>query len=149
MKFQSTPPAWGATLNGLDPAQGVNVSIHAPRVGGDERLGIDIRPVDVSIHAPRVGGDSGEPRLPEIEDVSIHAPRVGGDSRRVGFRDCGRCFNPRPPRGGRPRPGQEHRALLGFQSTPPAWGATASSALKATSSTLFQSTPPAWGATQR
>ena len=33
-------------------------------------------------------------------------------------------FNPRPPRGGRPGGGYFHLVRLGFQSTPPARGAT-------------------------
>ena len=35
MKFQSTPPAWGATLYRQPDINTVSVSIHAPRVGGD------------------------------------------------------------------------------------------------------------------
>ncbi len=37
--FQSTPPVWGATdlLPAASPIQ--NVSIHAPRVGSDRRVG--------------------------------------------------------------------------------------------------------------
>ena len=34
--FQSTPPAWGATRGGLAAAPTTLVSIHAPRVGGDD-----------------------------------------------------------------------------------------------------------------
>ena len=35
---------------------------------------------DVSIHAPRVGGDTGEIKIRlTAMVVSIHAPRVGGD----------------------------------------------------------------------
>ena len=79
------------------------ISIHAPRVGGD--VGIDRNPkrrIVISIHAPRVGGDSVCPS-PSFSDhgfqstppvwgattggyglfryvgISIHAPRVGGD----------------------------------------------------------------------
>ena len=33
--FQSTPPAWGATKRGVDREMKPYVSIHAPRVGGD------------------------------------------------------------------------------------------------------------------
>ena len=57
-EFQSTPPVWGATkLDGYDPALG-DISIHAPRVGGDEvmQLRTDVAHL-ISIHAPRVGGD--------------------------------------------------------------------------------------------
>ena len=56
----------------------------------------------VSIHAPRVGGDFRRRALKTGDDVSIHAPRVGGDVLELGAL-CGEN---------------------GFQSTPPAWGAT-------------------------
>ena len=57
----------------------------------------------VSIHAPRVGGDDIAVHANHAALVSIHAPRVGGDTPWRTFRDA----NPM------------------FQSTPPAWGATA------------------------
>ena len=34
-KFQSTLPAWGATLGLWSPGEMVKISIHAPRVGSD------------------------------------------------------------------------------------------------------------------
>ena len=34
---------------------------------------------DVSIHAPRTGGDGGYGETEFEEGVSIHAPRTGGD----------------------------------------------------------------------
>ena len=57
-----------------------NISIHAPREGGDRRCdsqkGLDLR---ISIHAPREGGDfEAEPNL-SGSIISIHAPREGGD----------------------------------------------------------------------
>ena len=81
----------------------VEISIHAPRVGGDAYLGVpdwdikkfqstppvwgatdDLYPerykLKISIHAPRVGGD--EPTYAQLKEagvISIHAPRVGGD----------------------------------------------------------------------
>jgi len=59
------------------------VSIHAPRVGGDEQANADYqRRHAVSIHAPRVGGDLGVCGDRQALEVSIHAPRVGGDRRK-------------------------------------------------------------------
>ena len=56
--FQSTLPAWGATI----------------------RLDVDNRPQAVSIHAPRVGSDALRFLIREHSgNVSIHAPRVGSD----------------------------------------------------------------------
>ena len=34
-EFQSTPPAWGATAQLIQEPRRCHVSIHAPRVGGD------------------------------------------------------------------------------------------------------------------
>ena len=57
------------------------ISIHAPREGGDGYQYEDLRLVVISIHAPREGGDGGY-----NDEVITHLD-----------------FNPRPPRGGRPR----------------------------------------------
>ena len=35
LKFQSTPPVWGATLHCGEQLKNKSISIHAPRVGGD------------------------------------------------------------------------------------------------------------------
>ena len=103
----------------------------------------------ISIHAPRVGSDCERCEAELYGEISIHAPRVGSDhplSQRVGGFD---------------------RA---FQSTLPAWGATAPLAVAGglglisihaprvgsdeTPNTetpylyVFQSTLPAWGATE-
>ena len=58
-------------------------------------------PVDISIHAPREGGDNTAVLGLLQSTNSIHAPRQGGDYK---GRDCFSDtidFNPRPPRGGR------------------------------------------------
>ena len=81
----------------------VDISIHAPREGGDswERNGIGW--MTISIHAPREGGDGFIVRIPDqIIMISIHAPREGGDFQ---------CFD-------------ASAVSAGFQSTPPARGAT-------------------------
>ncbi len=57
-------------------------------------------------------------------------------------------FNPRALRGARHSPACVFSWASWFQSTRPAWGATASVWRKA-SAALFQSTRPAWGATSR
>ena len=101
------------------------ISIHAPREGGDSRhkkappvlrdfnprpprggrLGHRVVPVivcGISIHAPREGGDYARSSTIKNGLISIHAPREGGDYDAVCKYPCGRDFNPRPPRGGRP-----------------------------------------------
>jgi len=108
MAFQSTPPAWGATVE----------------------LRCVCWPADVSIHAPRVGGDYIFPTLLTAEKVSIHAPRVGGNSSGTATSPDPHRFNPRPPRGGRRQSTQAITTRIAFQSTPPAWGATERKALR-------------------
>ena len=146
------------------------ISIHAPREGGDPCIRrhtsasshFNPRPprggrpdfanaqydvVDISIHAPREGGDTPLRDVPTVLGISIHAPREGGDCR--AFRHCRRrrYFNPRPPRGGRPRSFSLVPSYRKFQSTPPARGATSQMPDAFIGSLRFQSTPPARGAT--
>ena len=124
-RFQSTLPAWGATFafnysfsisqrfnprsprgerqGYLSPAMTFGVvSIHAPRVGSDDRSQRVCQVREVSIHAPRVGSDQDIDYYSVGPTVSIHAPRVGSDLRCLLTAGCG----------------------LLFQSTLPAWGAT-------------------------
>ena len=109
-KFQSTPPARGAThslrwLRGWDwhfnprPPRGgrpfkemlavllLRISIHAPREGGDGKEDASSRAVfSISIHAPREGGDYEVCGLGAVDGlISIHAPREGGDSKDAQF----------------------------------------------------------------
>ena len=56
-----------------------------------------------------------------------------------------RCFNPRPPRGGRRFTSVLSVVVLLFQSTPPAWGATGSSSDSQHSYERFNPRPPRGG----
>ena len=80
----------------------------------------------ISIHAPRTGSDARFQIKTGLVLISIHAPRTGSD----GISRARRC------------------AILPFQSTLPARGAT-SPVRSQCSDTLFQSTLPARGATFR
>ena len=104
-RFQSTPPARGATAAPCPwRIAARKISIHAPREGGDIVLrrdqvaaakfqstpparGATRSPrssaslLAISIHAPREGGDPGAVlRILQIQQISIHAPREGGDA---------------------------------------------------------------------
>ena len=99
--FQSTPPAWGATsIDEYENAVAVFQST-PPAWGATDPPVNNVLPSAVSIHAPRVGGDKRRWRFDFFFPVSIHAPRVGGDPRSPTGPSSSRCFNPRPPRGGR------------------------------------------------
>ena len=129
--FQSAPPVRGAT-----PAPCAEPGI------GDE----------VSIRAPRAGGDLSMPALPSVFGVSIRAPRAGGDmlSSRVSA-STRRCFNPRPPCGGRRREIHDTTTTRRRVSirAPRAGGDTRTSKGTARRRLLFQSAPPVRGATRR
>ena len=146
--FQSTPPARGATSSAFSGWCSNDISIHAPREGGDLRslqisnkqLNFNPRPPRggrllavlrigvvhrISIHAPREGGDlqvvqHGIVRL----GISIHAPREGGDGGLLAT-PYTRTISIHAPREGGDRALAAHpRSLSLFQSTPPARGAT-------------------------
>ena len=124
-RFQSTPPAKGATMFSTGRAITFLISIHAPREGGD--AGGNVFSTAHFYFNPRPPR-RGRPSFEQSENAKSH-------------------FNPRPPRRGRPlcRHCQPSCSML-FQSTPPAKGATISAPLIFVIS-LFQSTPPAKGAT--
>ncbi len=88
--------------------------------------------------------------LAAARSVSLHFnPRPPRGGRHYGgIRHLyGGHFNPRPPRGGRLTEEAVWYTPDGFQSTPPARGATMGLATTSMAGTLFQSTPPARGAT--
>ena len=57
IRFQSTPPVGGATLD----------------------CDVKIRRITISIHAPRGGSDELDPIAAAVKAISIHAPRGGSD----------------------------------------------------------------------
>ncbi len=125
VRFQSTPPGWEATVVGvckpdsqrdfnprlpggrrrisvISKYDGLSISIHASRVGGDapkpmltsspatfqstppgweatQLQDIIFTPFIISIHASRVGGDALHGHCAQSPFISIHASRVGGD----------------------------------------------------------------------
>src|SRR5258706_295605 len=102
-EFQSTPPVWGATCQCWQSPRLIHVSIHASRVGGDERSTICCASCKVQSTPPVWEGAMEKIRGLPDQIVSIHASRVGGDI----------CAPP---------------SMIGccpeFQSTPPVWEAT-------------------------
>ena len=148
LKFQSTLPARGATLNiNDDGGSSGNFNPRSPR--GERRLtnwqcitsttfqstlparGATRRWMDliglpvISIHAPREGSDTPFPFcLSPHSAISIHAPREGSDSNGAGVYISGSHFNPRSPRGERQHHPDREGFRKKFQSTLPARGAT-------------------------
>ena len=101
--FQSTLPVWGATVHVhlvAHPRKGI--SIHAPRVGSDDNLGITGTTAKISIHAPRVGSDG--------DDSTVKTYSVK--------------FQSTLPVWGATKAKVVDKVTAKFQSTLPVWGAT-------------------------
>ncbi len=137
----------GATSKQRRPRNGVEVSIHAPRAGGDTTLPNAIRPAWVFQSTPPARGATQvsavndnstgfNPRAPHGArralrffsgspmSVSIHAPRTGRDEAAGTSSARGCSFNPRAPHGARPAASHACCSDGKFQSTRPARGAT-------------------------
>ena len=148
------------------------ISIHAPREGSDD----DLHPsglggTSISIHAPREGSDRLVGVKKKVDDyISIHAPREGSDQA-VPHRHRGHeafqstlpargatCtishgsfkityFNPRSPRGERPKAVNDANTAWAISIHAPREGSDAVLPAAAMAEILFQSTLPARGAT--
>ena len=102
-RFQSTPPARGATCPlGIEFLFILNFNPRPPRGGRHDEDDDEDDDWEISIHAPREGGDVTRLlNIPAGIIISIHAPREGGDCQEYGLVSNLDDFNPRPPRGGR------------------------------------------------
>ena len=125
--FQSTRPARGATIEPSKLAIApLVISIHAPREGRDWLLVLILCfLLYFNPRAPRGARRETKEICVQFQHISIHAPREG--------RDLPRSAN--------------HFAILPFQSTRPARGATSVSVSVGLPILIFQSTRPARGAT--
>ncbi len=146
--FQSTPSARRAT--GLRCARRRRFSSFNPRPphGGRQYCSARCRKRSEFQSTPsarRATVDALD--LHHIRRVSIHALRTEGDVRYRVRELRRRCFNPRPPHGGRPLGWSEQCKDGTFQSTPSARRATARKAFYQFTSFEFQSTPSARRAT--
>ena len=127
LQFQSTPPARGATIRAYTHRINGVFQSTPPARGATVITTVLLFSASISIHAPREGGDAW-----------VSPPRNASFN-----------FNPRPPRGGRPRfPWRSYRGHK-FQSTPPARGATSGCWLVCTLPVYFNPRPPRGGRQQR
>ena len=102
--------------------------------------------LDISIHAPRVGGDPASTTWTSIRGRFQSTPPVWGATRDMQLLNAGIIFQSTPPVWGATGRLTTLEASVKFQSTPPVWGATLHAAHPEVPE-LFQSTPPVWGAT--
>ena len=145
-KFQSTPPARGATAAAEIIFKTLDISIHAPREGGDVAVAVFCFPcIHFNPRPPRGGrlerGVAGRVSgvfqstppargatlllcsLFPVSRISIHAPREGGDPHH-----CPKC-----------------KKTCKFQSTPPARGATVTVGIAVLVHDDFNPRPPRGG----
>ena len=101
-EFQSTLPAWGATVIAKWMMRLAGISIHAPRVGSDFLAASADGTYTFQSTPPRGERHSSSTLSFHHLLISIHAPRVGSDNKvRSAQRSAGKHFNPRSPRGER------------------------------------------------
>ena len=126
MRFNPRPPHGGRPAPSRRPCPPLGRFNPRPPHGGrhDERVRW-YAGRNVSIRAPRTGGDIGCRVHAGDGLVSIRAPRTGGDGHVRDGRTQMPCFNPRPRTGGDEGRGSRGEGVEGFQSAPPARGATA------------------------
>ena len=173
-RFQSTPPARGATLRYVRQRGKCGISIHAPREGGDQVSRPYPHKIALFQSTPPARGATQGRNLWAVESMDFN-PRPPRGGRRQQAYGGGRArkknFNPRPPRGGRRQKPALRILRALFQSTPPARGATSTNRNRWSKTQIsihapreggdvkldlvgltliaFQSTPPARGATGR
>mgnify|MGYP004457927509 FL=1 len=105
------------------PAGGIMVSIHALREEGDQRAARGIQPCKRFLSTPSARRATRTLTRPEApEPVSIHALREEGDATPSKNTSQEGCFYPRPPRGGRQKPGKARPRLASFYPRPPRGG---------------------------
>ena len=127
VRFQSTRPLRGATVNFTHKPSAVTISIHAPLAGRDlEQFGkVRVVMVTISIHAPLAGRDATR------DGVTITARSFQSTRPLRGATVCDKRealkwqnFNPRAPCGARRENTVSAVKSLQFQSTRPLRGAT-------------------------
>ena len=101
-RFQSTPPARGATAPLYHGHAALGISIHAPARGATSLFKVGKTSNALFQSTPPARGATGGPGygIKSYNGISIHAPREGGDGAawiRGGSR---RNFNPGPREGG-------------------------------------------------
>ena len=170
VEFQSTLPAWGATIQLYRYQPGLYISIHAPRMGSDS-LSLAKRISSTVFQSTLPAWGATYPLNPASSQAIFQStlPAWGATDKRWKHRR-GVCISIHAPRMGSDPPAWTMISFRAtFQSTLPAWGATAALQIffghfiisihaprmgsdvsviqKCAIFVLFQSTLPAWGAT--
>ena len=146
--FQSTLPARGATLLSGSWEGAELISIHAPREGSDDLTGYNRQRQEISIHAPREGSDPGN-LCPPGHNFYFNPRSPRGERPKSVTLRCTvwRDFNPRSPRGERPKLVSQFATVTDISIHAPREGSDYSAIFSDAVSGVFQSTLPARGAT--
>jgi len=115
----------GSDTAHLERRHRLRVSIHAAHAGSDARLLLDLVPVVLfQSTLPTRAATTREGKPEPVASVSIHAAHAGSDPSCERWYNDRRCFNPRCPRGQRPRLLLDLVLVVLFQSTLPTRAAT-------------------------
>ena len=148
MHFNPRPPR-GGRLGAVQGVTGIlgDFNPRPPR-GGRLPVGIQAPSLAlISIHAPREGGDSHILPNPQHPKISIHAPREGGDPATSSRVPVHSGFQSTPPARGATTLAFDIVAAAGYFNPRPPRGGRLLLNAPTTFSQTFQSTPPARGAT--
>ena len=149
LKFQSTLPVWGATAVQEVHKAVQDVSIHAPRVGSDNKdIWITVPSAVFQSTLPVWGATANRSdrcnREPRFQST---LPVWGATSCVCTFLATRRCFNPRSPCGERHWPFQVTKARQMVSIHAPRVGSDGVYSEGEVAAKMFQSTLPVWGAT--
>ena len=144
--FQSTLPAWGATRHAEKTREQNVFQSTLPAWGATMGIVATMLIMVFQSTLPAWGATHEIEKGGRIISISIHAPRMGSDLRAVTWKGCYIYFNPRSPHGER---------QCGYPACPPRryfnprspHGERPIRITDASVNELFQSTLPAWGAT--
>ena len=146
--FNPRPPRGGRPRDGSTATGNMNFNPRPPRGGRLPRWAGSTRASAFQSTPPARGATRSGTGCPSFQSISIHAPREGGDVIPYSKATVAKNFNPRPPRGGRPRILRKPIPMSYFNPRPPR-GGRLYSANRVMPIMAFQSTPPARGATER
>ena len=144
--FNPRPPRGGRPVEGLIYGKVSRISIHALREEGDSVPDSIYQVCKISIHALREEGDLMANLFPASPKLFQSTPSARRATRSRSISFCAASnFNPRPPRGGRPRDLHPLGGGVPFQSTPSARRATAEFLAEIAEFLDFNPRPPRGG----
>ena len=148
--FNPRSPDGERPERGLDVGQSAGISIHAPRMGSDQRRIQRLTPAEpISIHAPRMGSDEASAETcawykPFQSTLPGWGATICSSQPLISLND----FNPRSPDGERPPLRHAGTNVRGISIHAPRMGSDLDVCTTYLHRYKFQSTLPGWGATR-